>query len=96
MGGRAHGGLAAERRQRRRTGLHLIQAKEELGHGRFGELFQEKPFGLVPFGQRTANKLMRIARNGVLADFDSRSRICPRGWRRSTSSPASPRTAWTG
>ena len=71
-----------------KTGRDLIQAKKELGHGRFCDLFIEEYLeegrkdplcSLVPFTHRTANRLMKIARNKVLADSTHES-ILPTSW----------------
>ena len=43
------------------TGQMLIQAKEELEHGTFQNMVQLK----LPFGSRTARRLMTIARHPV-------------------------------
>jgi hypothetical protein len=48
------------------TGRLLIEAKEELGHGNFGLMFRADAH--PPFDQRKAERLMEIARNGVLAN----------------------------
>lgn len=41
----------------------LIAAKEALGHGRFAEMFARR---LIPYSQRTAERLMQIAKSQVL------------------------------
>ena len=58
------------------VGRHLIQAKEELEHGDFGELIQTD----LPFSWRTANLLMKIARNPVLSNSHHGSNL-PASWR---------------
>jgi len=47
------------------TGRLLIQAKGELKHGEWGKLFQDRR---LPFSQRMANDLMKIARDPVLSN----------------------------
>lgn len=42
----------------------LLNAKDALPHGEFGQMVRER----LPFGWRTANMLMTIARHPVLAD----------------------------
>ena len=46
------------------TGRLLLRAKEELGHGKFGEMID----GELPFGRRTAQCLMAIASHPVLSN----------------------------
>src|ERR1700732_3323991 len=47
-----------------KTGRDLIEAKNELGHGEFSKMLEE----YFPLGERTAQQLMEIARNPVLAN----------------------------
>jgi hypothetical protein len=56
------------------TGRLLIKAKEELGHGRFGEMIQR---GDMLFRARTAQCLMAIARNPVLSNPQYVSHLPP-------------------
>lgn len=49
-------------------GLELIKAKEKLSHGEWGKWLEEK----IEFSQRTANQLMRIAK-----EFGSNSKMIP-------------------
>jgi hypothetical protein len=61
------------------TGNLLIEAKAALPHGKFSKLF-DKEIGDLPFGLDTAQLLMKIARNPVLANPDY-SRLLPPYWR---------------
>jgi hypothetical protein len=45
------------------TGRLLIEAKEQLRHGEFSKMIKEK----LPFGERTAQRLMAIANHPVLS-----------------------------
>lgn len=47
------------------TGRELIAAKESLRHGEWGRMFED---GLVPFGERSAQRLMGIASHVVLSN----------------------------
>jgi hypothetical protein len=61
-----------------KTGRLLIQARDELGYGNFGSLFDSEEGSLpdlLPFSWRTANKLMRIARHPVLSDSTHESNL---------------------
>ena len=55
------------------TGAHLIQAKEALPHGGFEIMVHDD----LPFGARTARKLMAIARSPVLSDRTHASVLPP-------------------
>ena len=57
-----------------KVGRLLIQAKQELGPGRFGELWNGDEYAL-PFGWRQANKFMSIADNKVLTDSTHESKL---------------------
>ena len=59
------------------TGTLLIEAKRELGHGLWEEMFQGE--NRLPFGLRTAERLMAIAGNGFLANPTHVS-ILPPSW----------------
>lgn len=69
------------------TGQLLIQAKRDLTYGQFASLFDDPPSGdwgasaerRVPFSQRTAERLMKIARNGVL-EIRHMCRNLPASW----------------
>ena len=68
------------------TGQLLIQAKRDLTHGQFASLFDDPPSGdcgrverRVPFSQRTAERLMRIAGNKVLTNATHASNL-PASW----------------
>lgn len=56
-----------------RTGDLLIEAKENLPHGEYGEMVDEK----VPFGRRTSRKLRRIARDPRLRNRTKWSDLPP-------------------
>jgi len=58
-----------------RTGELLIEAKAEVEHGDWLELVQ-----VLPFGERTAQRLMEIARNRILSDPTHGSDLPP-SWR---------------
>ena len=58
------------------VGRLLIEAKEELDHGDFLRLFRG---GTLPFGEDTAERLMRIAGNKILSN-SANSRILPTSW----------------
>jgi len=58
------------------VGRLLIEAKEELDHGDFLRLFQG---GTLPFGEDTAERLMRIAENKILSN-SAHARILPTSW----------------
>jgi hypothetical protein len=73
-----------------KTGNKLIEAKAALDHGKWGKLFEEGPLfhtdereldkpKLLPFGQRTAERLMRIAENPFLSNPTHVS-ILPPSW----------------
>ena len=59
------------------VGLLLEAAKEELPHGEWGLMFQNKE---LPFGQNTAGILMKIADNANLRNSDY-SQNLPASWR---------------
>ena len=59
------------------TGRLLIQAKDELKHGEWGKIFEEKR---LPFSQRTANDLMKIAQDPVLSNPQFIANLPP-SWR---------------
>jgi hypothetical protein len=48
------------------TGMKLVEAKNDLGHGRFGSMFEGKD--ALPFGIDTAEALMKIASHKVLSN----------------------------
>jgi hypothetical protein len=56
------------------TGRALIQAKKALGHGKFTAMVET-----LPFGQRTAERLIAIASNPVLSNPTHVSRL-PASW----------------
>jgi len=58
------------------TGRVLIEAKEQLGHGRFGDMFKQKP-KVVPFGWSTADKLMKIAEHPILSNSENFPKLPP-------------------
>jgi hypothetical protein len=58
------------------AGELLINAKAQLPHGGFQTLFTEKR---LPFGERTAQRLMAIAANPVLTN-PTRASVLPRSW----------------
>jgi hypothetical protein len=55
------------------TGRLLIQAKDELRHGEFGKMIESK----LPFGSRTAQRLMCIASSRVLSNATYLSHLPP-------------------
>jgi Protein of unknown function (DUF3102) len=57
------------------TGQYLIEAKEELGHGSFQAMVQKE----LPFVHRTAQMLMKIARNTTLSNARHAS-LLPPSW----------------
>lgn len=59
-----------------RTGELLIRAKKELGHGKWLELFDNHK---APFSERTAQRLMAIARHPVLSNPTHASHL-PASW----------------
>jgi hypothetical protein len=59
------------------VGRLLIASKKGLPHGEFGRMFTDN---LVPFGQRTADRLMAIAANPVLSNSTHGSNLPP-SWR---------------
>ena len=65
------------------TGRSLIEAKKALtlehGHGQFLKLFDPE-IGNLPFGENTAQRLMKIARNPVLSNADH-GQYLPPSWR---------------
>ncbi|MEK4034039.1 DUF3102 domain-containing protein [Methylocystis sp. IM3] len=48
------------------TGHNLIQAKQELEHGEWLKMIKDE----LPFGEDTAERLMKVARNPVLSNSD--------------------------
>jgi hypothetical protein len=52
------------------TGLLLIEAKDALDHGEWGEMFKPGAKPRLPFGQSTANKLVKIADHKVVSDSE--------------------------
>ena len=58
------------------AGQLLNRAKAELGHGNFQTLFQDRK---VPFGERTAQRLMAIAEHPILTNPTHASAL-PRSW----------------
>jgi hypothetical protein len=56
------------------TGKLLIEAKDKLKHGEWQDMLQ-----LLPFGERTAERLMAIARHPVLSDATHVS-VLPPSW----------------
>lgn len=56
-------------------GTLLLEAKDGLAHGEFGRMIEAD----LPFGRRTAEKLMEIARHPVLADATHESHL-PASW----------------
>lgn len=57
-------------------GLLLIDAKKALSHGEFGEMVRTE----LPFGERMAQMLMKVARNRVLSNPNHGSHL-PASWR---------------
>lgn len=57
------------------VGAALIEARRELQHGEFGRLFD----GMVPFTERTAQRLMAIARTPQLAN-PTHASLLPQSW----------------
>jgi hypothetical protein len=55
------------------TGQALLEAKDELEHGEFGDMIAQN----LPFGQRTAESLMAIAEHPVLANPQFISHLPP-------------------
>jgi hypothetical protein len=58
------------------TGRLLIKAKDALKHGEFGPMIESD----LPFGPRTAEQLMAIARNPILSNANHGSHL-PCSWR---------------
>jgi hypothetical protein len=56
------------------TGRILIEAKKNLDHGEFGPMIRTK----LPFGERTAEKLMAIARHPIISNPTHESHLPPR------------------
>ncbi len=54
------------------TGRLLVKAKDQIAPGEFGDMIKK----FLPFKQRTAQKLMKLARNKVLAN----AAHVPPGW----------------
>jgi len=66
-----------------RVGLALAVAKESCEHGEFLRLFKGHPEAVadpVPFGEDTAERLMKVASHPVLAD-SAHGRSLPQSWR---------------
>jgi hypothetical protein len=62
------------------TGQLLLEVKYRLGHGEFGKMFEENgERKLLLFGQRTAERLMAIAKNPVLSNPTHASKL-PASW----------------
>ena len=57
------------------TGLRLVEARERVGHGNWLAAVE-----LMPFGEDSAQLLMKIGRHPVLANTDY-SRYLPASWR---------------
>jgi Protein of unknown function (DUF3102) len=55
------------------TGRELIAAQDDLDHGEFGKLVEEK----LPFSSRTAQRLMAIARNPIISNPTHVSHLPP-------------------
>lgn len=64
-----------------KTGQDLCTAKAELDHGEWGELTgrAEGSEGLLPFGDRTAQRLMEIASNPNILNATHASHL-PASW----------------
>lgn len=65
------------------VGRQLIAAKEACEHGEFLRLFKGHPQAVadpVPFGEDTAERLMKVAVHPVLSD-SARGRSLPQSWR---------------
>lgn len=58
------------------TGEQLIELKRQVGHGRWCELVNGDR---IPFGERTAQKLVAIAAHPVLSN-PTRASVLPAGW----------------
>ncbi len=58
------------------TGRRIAAAKAELPHGEFGRMCEE----LLPFGVDTAQRLMAISRNSIIANT-AHGRLLPPSWR---------------
>jgi hypothetical protein len=58
------------------TGRNLIAAKEELEHGEWLQMVKNE----LPFGDRTAEMLIKVAENPVLSDSNHGSNL-PASWR---------------
>lgn len=56
------------------VGRLLVQAKAALDHGEWGRMFADR---LVPFNQRSAERLMAIARNKQLSNSTNLSNLPP-------------------
>jgi hypothetical protein len=64
------------------VGRQLIEAKKACGHGEFLRLFKGHPQAVadpVPFGEDTAERLMKVASHKVLSNSDQ-SRNLPQSW----------------
>jgi Protein of unknown function (DUF3102) len=57
------------------VGNKLIEAKQELEHGQFERMIREQ----LPFGKRTAQRLMVIAQDERLTNQDN-MKLLPRSW----------------
>lgn len=58
------------------VGRLLVKAKADLPHGEFGRLFDDQ---LVPFGSRTAARLMAIAQHPILSN-ETHASTLPSSW----------------
>jgi hypothetical protein len=66
-----------------RVGLALVAAKAACEHGEFLRLFKGHPEAVadpVPFGEDTAERLMKVASHPVLSD-SAHGRSLPQSWR---------------
>jgi hypothetical protein len=61
------------------TGKLLIDAKTSLAHGKWQTMFDEKNPQRLPFGERTAEMLMKIVRDPVLSNSKFIS-VLPASW----------------
>ena len=57
-------------------GRLLVQARESAEHGEWGEIFEKRK---VPFGKRTAQRLMQLSRNDLISDATHVSHL-PASW----------------
>jgi len=61
------------------TGKLLIKAKEVLGHGQWQTMFDENNPNRLPFGDRTAQMLMQIAKHPIISNPKFIS-VLPASW----------------